>query len=89
MQAGGFDRVFLVTSGLHLQRSLLYFAHFGIHCTGAPADHLQPQRSWVPLGYNLAVAAFAFHEYLGILRYRVYNALGWKVKTANKVGAIK
>jgi uncharacterized SAM-binding protein YcdF (DUF218 family) len=84
LQAGGFDRVFLVTSGLHLKRSLLYFTHFGILCAGAPADHLQPQRSWVPVGYNLAVADLAFHEHLGILRYRVYNVLGWNVKGTGK-----
>jgi hypothetical protein len=31
----------------------------------------------VPLAYNFAVADIALHEYLGIMRYHVYNALGW------------
>jgi uncharacterized SAM-binding protein YcdF (DUF218 family) len=88
LKAGGFDRVLLVTSGLHLKRSLLYFSHFGIGCEGAPADHLQSLQSWVPSGYNLAVADLAFHEHLGLLRYRVYNALGWNVKAADKAGTV-
>ncbi|KDB62839.1 hypothetical protein AZ16_0379 [Bordetella bronchiseptica B18-5 (C3)] len=71
------DRVVLVSSGIHLKRSALYFAHFGVAATPVRADYLHARRSVVPLSYNFAVADFALHEYLGIVRYHVYNLLGW------------
>jgi uncharacterized SAM-binding protein YcdF (DUF218 family) len=77
LRAGGFDQAILVTSGMHLGRSRLYFAHFGILAQPAPADRIQPIASWLPLAYNLAMADAALHEYLGILQYRAYNLLGW------------
>jgi uncharacterized SAM-binding protein YcdF (DUF218 family) len=77
LRAGGFDQAILVTSGVHLGRSRLYFAHFGILAQPAPADRLQPVASWLPLAYNLAMADAALHEYLGILQFRAYNLLGW------------
>ena len=76
-----------MTSGLHLKRSLLYFSHFGMGCLGAPADEWQPRRSWLPLAYNLALTDFAIHEHVGILRFKVYNALGWNVKVPEGPGA--
>ncbi|WJF89067.1 YdcF family protein [Paraburkholderia bonniea] len=71
------DRVLLVSSGLHLQRSLLYFGHFGVHAMPVRADYLRPVLTLIPLSYNFAVTDFALHEYLGIARYTLYNALGW------------
>jgi len=35
-----FDRLFLVTSGLHLRRALLYFGHFGVYPTPCAADRI-------------------------------------------------
>ena len=71
------DRVLLVSSGIHLRRSVLYFAHFGVAATPVRADYLRAVFSAVPLSYNFAIADFAMHEYAGIARYYVYNALGW------------
>ena len=88
LTAGAFDRVLLVTSGFHLERSLLYFAHFGIHAQGAAADHLMATRSWMPQAYNVVLAEVAVHEHLGILRYRFYNAMGWNVKVPGQAGAV-
>jgi uncharacterized SAM-binding protein YcdF (DUF218 family) len=76
LKTGQFDRVFLVTSGLHLFRAILYFAHFGISVTPIPADRISPQVSIIPSGYNFAIADLAAHEYIGIARYYVYNFLG-------------
>ena len=42
--------------------------------------------SWLPLSYNFAMADLALHEYTGIVRYHVYNAMGWNVQ-ATKPGA--
>ena len=72
-----FDKLFLVTSGLHLPRALLYFSYFGVYPTPCAADYIVPQMSILPIGYNLAIADFAAHEYIGMLRYYIYNLLGW------------
>jgi len=72
-----FDKLFLVTSGLHLRMALLYFGHFGVYPTPCAADRMTPLLSILPLGYNFAIADFAAHEYVGIVRYYVYNLLGW------------
>ena len=37
-----FDKLFLVTSGLHLRRALLYFGHFSIYPTPCAADYVVP-----------------------------------------------
>jgi uncharacterized SAM-binding protein YcdF (DUF218 family) len=75
-----FDRLFLVTSGLHLRRALLYFGYFNIHPTPCPADYVVPPISILPTGYNFAIADLAAREYVGILRYYIYNLLGWNPK---------
>ncbi len=72
-----FNQVILVTSGIHLKRALLYFSHFGINAKPALADYLTPQFAVIPIGYNFAVTDFAIHEYLGIVRFHIYNFLGW------------
>src|SRR4029077_4606003 len=50
-----FDKLFLVTSGLHLPRPLLYFRYFGRFPTPSPGAYLVPQMSILPIGYNLAI----------------------------------
>jgi uncharacterized SAM-binding protein YcdF (DUF218 family) len=76
LKGGRFDQTFLVTSGLHLPRAILYFKHFGILAIPAPADYASPQLSMIPVGYNFTLADYAVHEYIGIWRYYVYNFLG-------------
>jgi len=70
-----FDKVILVTSAIHLKRALLYFSHFGIYPEPAFADYLTSEMSILPLGYNFAMTDFAIHEYLGIMRFHIYNFL--------------
>jgi len=77
-----FDRVFLVTSGFHMQRSLLFFRHFGLDARPLPALMLQPTPTLLPRAVNIGAADAAVHEYLGLLRYRFYNALGWNPEPA-------
>ncbi len=77
LEGRGFDRVFLVTSGYHMQRSLLFFRHFGLSPQPLPALTLQADSTWLPIAGNVAAADTALHEYLGMLQYRIYNALGW------------
>ncbi|KRE87108.1 hypothetical protein ASG75_02870 [Rhodanobacter sp. Soil772] len=83
----GADHVLLVSSGYHLRRGMLYFAHFGIHVVPVRADYVDGVLSWLPLSYNFAMADLALHEYAGIARYRVYNAMGWNVQ-ATRAGAL-
>jgi hypothetical protein len=33
-------------------------------------------------GYNFAIADLAVHEYAGILRYYIYNLLGWNPRVS-------
>jgi len=73
----GADRVVLVSSGIHLKRSALYFAHFGVFATPVRADYLRAVWSVLPLSYNFALTDFALHEYIGIARYHAYNFLSW------------
>jgi len=73
----GPERTLLVSSAIHLRRSLLYFTHFGMTPIPVRADDLQATASPVPMAYNFALTDFALHEWIGIARYHVYNALGW------------
>jgi uncharacterized SAM-binding protein YcdF (DUF218 family) len=82
-----FDRAFLVTAGTHLRRAKLYFAHFGIETVPIRADYLGAGKAVLPSAGNFLVTDVAIHEYLGIWRYYVYNALGWNV-APTKPGAL-
>jgi len=71
-----FDQVILVTSAVHLSRSLLYFSNFGIKARPSASDYLMPEISLLPTGYNFAITDFALHEYFGIARLYIYNFFG-------------
>lgn len=75
--AYGADKVVLVSSAAHLKRALLYFAHFGIRGDAVRGDYVTARYDWLPDSGNLAYADLAIHEYIGVLRYHVYNAMGW------------
>lgn len=77
LQAQDFDKVFLISSNLHMQRSILYLQHFGIHPIPITSDYLTPYYSTAPRGYNFAVTDYIVHEYVGIARYHFYNFMEW------------
>lgn len=77
------EYVTLVSSGIHLRRSVLYFNHFGINTVPVRSDYLQSMLSLVPLSYNFMAADFALHEYTGIARYYLYNILGLNPERKN------
>jgi len=83
LKSNRFDNVFLVTSGIHMKRALLYFSHFGIDAVPATSDYIAPQISTIPLGYNFAITDFAIHEYTGIIRFYIYNYLGWNTNATS------
>lgn len=70
------EHVVLVSSGLHLRRSQLYFAHFGVDATQARADYQRAVKSLLPAPHNFLVADAALHEYLDMARYRARIATG-------------
>lgn len=71
------QRVVLVTSALHMRRAQLFFAHFGMDVMPVRGDYADVRLSMVPNEWNVALTSFALHEYIGILTYRLYNAMGW------------
>lgn len=71
------ERTWLVSSGLHLRRSLIYFAHFGIRPEPVRGDFMGATLSVWPSAWNLALTDAALHEYVGAWRYDVYEFTGW------------
>jgi len=76
------QHIVLVTSGVHLRRSLLYFSHFGIEPQPVAGDWVNARWEPTPDSWNFFVADASLHEYLGIWRYYAYNILGWNAPRA-------
>lgn len=57
-----FDRALLVTSGVHLRRTLLYFVHFGIEPTPTRSDYGRPITAAVPMAYSFLLTDVSLHE---------------------------
>jgi|GEM_PF-2534384 len=70
------ETAYLVTSALHMKRALLYFAAFGLRPDPFPSDYIHVPRHLLPMGYNFAVADIALHQYIGILRFYIYEMTG-------------
>ena len=75
--SNNYDHIVLVTSGLHMRRALLYFAHFGVFPRPSRSDYIRASFSIVPSAYNLLLMDHVLHEYKGLLRYHIYNFMGW------------
>ncbi|ACB74475.1 protein of unknown function DUF218 [Opitutus terrae PB90-1] len=72
-----YDRIFMVTSGLHMKRALRYFRNFGVRAIPVASDYVIGNITLLPLGSNLAIADIALHQYAGLARLWIYNALKW------------
>ncbi len=71
------DRLILITTAMHMRRSILDFARFGMQVEPL-APPLTPGRiSLWPDVENLKRAGAALHEIVGIQQFRVYRALDW------------
>ncbi len=85
----GISRIILVTSALHMPRSVALFEKQGLQVIPAPTDFVVTQRGWdnltktnlaghlynlLPSAENLSITSRALKEYLGIL---VYGIKGW------------
>lgn len=88
MQTQGIRRILLVTSAMHMPRSLLIFKHLGIDAIAAPTDFNTTESDWQELQTNRAAIVLnllpdsdrlhqttkALKEYLGLV---VYRFKGW------------
>lgn len=74
------EQLFLVSSGLVLKRALLYFSFFNLYPKPIASDFITIPITTHPLGYNFAMNDFAVHEYIGIVRFLIYNFFGWNKK---------
>ncbi len=75
-------QIVVVTSGVHLKRSLVFFNHARAGAQGIAADRLTPSFGVAATGYNLVIADVALHEEIGLLQYHLYNLMGWNKKAA-------
>ena len=69
-------QIVVVTSGIHLKRSLLFFDHFRAGAQGIAADRLAPEFTLFAGSYNFFLTDAVLHEQIGTLQFHVYNALG-------------
>lgn len=60
------SKTFLVTSGIHMRRALLYYSHFGLNPDPIRADHIEAWPTFFPLAYNFSLADVALAEYRGL-----------------------
>lgn len=80
LERRGLEDVLLVTSALHMPRALAAFHALNVQVWPAPTDHevIAAGRSgtwsWLPYPWAFALTNRAWHEYVGMLYYRLR---GW------------
>ncbi len=89
LEEAGVERVILVTSALHMPRSVAIYKKLGWEVIPAPTDYIVTDRAWdelwrsnftnqllnfLPRAENLSQTTNALKEYLGML---VYRLRGW------------
>jgi uncharacterized SAM-binding protein YcdF (DUF218 family) len=90
LDRAGIRRIVLVTSALHMPRSVAIFEKQGFEVIPAPTDYLVTDRDWtyyltpdwriqlfnlIPTAEDLHFTTLALKEYLGILVYRLRSWL--------------
>lgn len=68
----GAERVWLVTSGIHLRRAMYAFRQFGMTVTPVRADYLRGVWAPLPTVYNIYATNAVLHEGVGMLLYQWY-----------------
>ncbi len=89
INSANYNQIFLVTSGIHMQRSLLSFQHFGISAIPVASDFMQAKSSIFALGYNFSLTDAALHEYLGIIKYLYFDFKNGPLHLSNFINPIK
>ncbi|MDX9731858.1 MAG: YdcF family protein [Bdellovibrionales bacterium] len=71
-----YNKIYLVTSSIHMKRAQLFFRHFGVATIPAPSDIPLARAGWRGFTTNAGQADAALHEITGVLQYSMYNRLG-------------
>ena len=53
--------------------------------SSARRDYIQIVPQWTPSAINFAMMDLGLHEYVGLLRFRVYDAMGWNERIAGRL----
>jgi len=84
LEQAGIERVYLVTSAMHMPRSVAVFSQQGVEVIPAPTDFLVPDADWhnlfdgnlllqlfniLPRSSNLYITTKALKEYIGLVVY--------------------
>jgi uncharacterized SAM-binding protein YcdF (DUF218 family) len=79
LQAGGAQRIVLVTHAWHLRRAVPLFEAQGLHVIPAglqfSSTHIDSPFDLIPTPNGLRDSTFALHEWLGILWYKLRTLL--------------
>ena len=71
-RARGYTRLVVVTSALHMPRSLREFRRAGVEALAAPVHPIGVQGvsvgTWLPTAWGWGLSSAAIHEYLGMLK---------------------
>jgi uncharacterized SAM-binding protein YcdF (DUF218 family) len=75
LKTAGIHRILLVTHAWHMKRALAAFSANGLAVTAAPTSFYFPGRdfrdAWIPSSATLRMSAYALHEIIGGVWYRV------------------
>lgn len=89
MEKEGLERAVLVTSAMHMPRSLAIFRRQGVDVTAAPTDYWVSEADWeyylapnlgvqlinlIPSAQDMNLTSMALKEWIGLL---VYRLRGW------------
>ncbi|MFS4432243.1 YdcF family protein [Chryseobacterium sp. S90] len=69
-------KVYLVTSGFHIKRSLMLFKIFGVNSVPCPSDLINTHLTLIPNSYNATMTSMMLSEIVGIWQVQIYNKLG-------------
>jgi len=80
LKQNNMQKIFLVTSSLHMNRATELFTRLGMEVIPAPTNLKSDQetiwRDFIPSGDGLQGTRYMLHEYLGILWYRLRDMAG-------------
>lgn len=73
IKENNYENVVLVTSHIHMARSILFFNHFGVNAIPAPSDFLEPISSYKHMAYNFLITDMALHELAGMIWFKYFR----------------
>jgi len=79
-ELGATESPILLTSAIHVERASKYFEAAGISVAPSASDFVAAELSALPSSANLMLADVAAHEYAGMARFRLYEAMGWNAR---------